>query len=215
MRISIIGAGAVESHYVEILGIKKEEVLKEINDISKVLANSGHDIVLLPDRGMPFEVAKLYKELGGKKAYGTVPLNDKDFGIGHLKEYIEAETNGKKVFDKIINTDNWYKQDMTMGLYGDAILLLGLSTGSLGELSYAYYLYKIFKGHKPGVKGDGKSLHSEIVAGENIPLTTYAYKPFIKDKLPYELEKYIEKFWGKLVYVKNSKELGSILSRLR
>jgi hypothetical protein len=214
MKISLIGAGDVEGHYVEILGLKKEKVLAEINDISKILADSKHEIVVLPDRGVPFEIAKKYKECGGKKAYGTVPINDKDFGIGHLKEYTEAKVNGKKVFDSIINTDNWYKQDLTMCLYGDAIFLLGLSTGSLGELAYAYYLYKILKGHKPGVKKEANSVHSDIVAGQNMPLTTFVYSPFVKEKLPFELEKYIEKFQGKLIYVKNTADLKKKLSEL-
>jgi hypothetical protein len=37
-------------------------------------------------------------------------------------------------------------------LFADKVLFLGTSLGSLGELSLGYYLYKIFKGHKPNVK---------------------------------------------------------------
>lgn len=214
LRISLIGAGDIKGHYSGILKLSRKKVEKEMNNLAKVLADSRYEIVALPDRGMPFEITKKYKQFGGKKAYGTVPLNDKDFGIGHMKQYIESKINGKKVFDEIINTDNWYKQDMTCCLYANAILLLGLSTGSLGELSYAYYLYKIFKGYKSGVKTNGKQIHPEIRAGETIPYITFVYKPFVKGKLPYELEEYIKKFGGKVIYINNSEELRKSLKKL-
>ena len=66
--------------------------------------------------------------------------------------YITAELNGQKVFDEFIDTNNWYKQDLTCCIYGDIILMLGNSLGALGELVYAYYLYKLFIGDKPEVK---------------------------------------------------------------
>lgn len=103
---------------------------------------------------------------------------------------------------------------MTCCLYGDAILVLGLSTGSLGELAYAFYLYKLFKGKKDGVTVSGKAIHSEIRAGREIPYIVFVYRPFIKAKLPYELEKYIEKFEGKVKYVENVKELRAEIKKL-
>lgn len=214
MKVSLIGAGDIEYHYSGLLGLTAEKLEKEKKDIAKVLAETHSEIVLLPDRGMPFEITKAYKQFGGKKAIGTVPLSDKDFGIAHLQKYIEHKEDGKKVFDEIIDTGNWYKQDLTCCLYADTILLLGISTGSLGELAYAYYLYKLFKGKKPEVKSESKKIHSKIVAGEKVPFSVIVYKPFVKDNLPYELEKYIEKFEGKVFYANNSKELKSAIESL-
>jgi len=173
MKLSLIGAGDIEYHYFDLLKLDRNKFEKEIRDIAKILTDSKTELVLLPDRCLPFEIAKLYKGFRGKKVFGTVPLSDKDFGIMHLKKYIDAEINGKKVFDEIIDTDNWYKQDLTCCLYADSILLLGLSTGSLGELAYAYYLYKLFKGKKPEVKSDGKKIHSEIIAGTKMPFSVF------------------------------------------
>ena len=139
LRISLIGAGNIQYHYFGLLKIKEEELNKELESISEVLANSGYEIVLLPDRGICFELAKRYQAKGGKKVIGTVPLSDKDFGIKHLQPYMEATINGKKVFDEFIDTNNWYKQDLIHCILGDAILMLGNSLGSLGELVYGYY----------------------------------------------------------------------------
>ena len=87
-RISLIGAGNIKFHYNEMLGIKQEEFSKQITEIAKVLAESINEIVLLPDNGAPFEVAKRYKEFEGKQVIGTVPYSDTDFGIKHLQPYI-------------------------------------------------------------------------------------------------------------------------------
>ena len=149
LRVNLIGAGDIKFHYFELLKIPEDKFHKQVGDIAKALQESDVEIVLLPDRGVSFEVAKKYKEFDGRRVYGTVPVSDKDFGIGHLKQYIEAEVNSKKVFDEIIDTQNWYKQDLTHCVYGDVVLMLGNSLGSLGELVYGYYLYKLFVGDKP------------------------------------------------------------------
>jgi len=211
MRISLIGAGDVDYHYFELLKLDRSVFYEEIKEIAKTLADKSIEIVLVPDRGLPFEIAKLYKGFGGKKAIGTVPLSDKDFGIAHLMQYKDAMIRSKKIFSEIINTDNWYKQDLTGCLFADAILFLGLSTGSLGDLAYAFYLYKLFNGDKPGVQSKREKIHPSIIAGKNMPFTVFVYKPFIKEKLPYELEEYIKKYNGVIKYLNNIKELKSSL----
>ena len=99
-----------------------------------------------------FELAKKFKEFGGKKVIATIPLNDSDFGIKHLQEYIDFEVNGKKLIDETINTQTWYKENLTHCIYGDVILMLGNSLGTMGELSFVgyfplksfYFLLKLF-----------------------------------------------------------------------
>lgn len=214
IRVSLIGAGNIKYHYLELLNLKKEEVDREIDCISRVLVDSNVEIVFLPDRGVPFEVAKKYKQYGGRKVYGTVPSSDKDFGIEHLKSYISAEIDGKKVIDGIIDTENWYKQDLTCCIFGDVILMLGNSLGSLGELVYGYYLYKLFVGDKPELKVVKKKIHHEVRAGENMPFSVIIYQPFMKEKLNYEIEEYIKKLKGVIYYINDANELKSVLEKL-
>ncbi len=210
-RISLIGAGNIKFHYFELLGIKEDEFNRQIREIAKVLAESGNEIVLLPDNGAPFEVAKKYAEFKGKKVIGTVPYSDTDFGIKHLQPYINAEVNSQRVFDEFIDTNNWYKQDLTCSIYGDLILMLGNSLGSLGELVYAYYLCKLFIGDKPEVKTIRNKIHKEVRAGINFPYTTIIYMPFMKEKLNPEIEAYIKKLKGNIFYVNNPEELKSTI----
>ncbi len=215
LKICLIGAGDIEYHYFNLLKIKKEDFEKEIEEIGKVLAKTECEILLLPDRGVSLEVAKKYKEYGGRKVIGTIPYSDKEFGIEHLKTYIETKVRGNALFDEFIDTNNWYKQDLIHCILGDVILMLGISLGSMGELVYGYYLYKLFEGKKPEVKAKRDIIHPETLAGKRISYSTIIYKPFIKDKLPYEIEKYIEKFKGRLYYVNDSKELMYVLKKLK
>ncbi len=216
LRISLIGPGDIRFHYFELLKLEEKQFLKQIGAIAKVLAASGHELVLLPDRGVSFELAKRYKAHGGKKVYGTVPQSDQDFGIKHLRPYINAKTNdGKNVFDEIIDTQNWYKQDLTCCIFGDVILMLGNSLGSLGELVYGYYLYKLFVGEKPEVRAKKKEIHHEVRAGENVSYTALIYLPFVKEKLNAEIEAYIKKVGGDVVYVRNPQELKKALEECR
>ncbi|MEM4357762.1 MAG: hypothetical protein QW244_00140 [Candidatus Pacearchaeota archaeon] len=214
LRVCLIGPGDVKFHYFDLLKIPEREFYKQVEGIARALQGAEVEIVLLPDRGVSFEVAKKYKEFGGKKVYGTVPLSDKDFGIAHLRPYIDAKVNGKKVVDEIINTQNWYKQDLTHCIYGDVVLMLGNSLGSLGELVYGYYLYKLFVGDKPEVNTKKKRIHPEVRAGETVPFSVIIYKPFLKGKLNYEIEEYISKLKGKIYYVKSPAEIKKTLEKI-
>jgi len=49
-------------------------------------------------------------------------------------------------------------------IFADAVLLLGKSLGSLGELCYGFYLYKLFAGKKPGANTARESIHKEARA---------------------------------------------------
>ncbi len=215
LRISLVGAGDIKFHYFKLLSIPQEQFNQQVAQIAKILAKSGLEIVLLPDRGVSFEVAKKYKEQGGKKVYGTVPLSDHDFGIKHLQSYLESEVDGQKIFDETIDTGTWYKQDLTHCIFGDVVLMLGNSLGSLGELSYGYYLYKLFAGEKPEVSVMKKKIHPEVRAGKHLPFSLIVYQPFVKQKIPFEIEAYIKKIGGKIYYTSNAQELKSVFDKLK
>ncbi|MCD6412341.1 hypothetical protein J7K91_01500 [bacterium] len=214
IRISLIGPGDIDYHYFQLLRFSRKKLEREIEKIAQILAELKLELVLLPDRGICFEVAKLYKKFGGRKVYATMPFSDKDFGIKHLMPYFQAQVEGKKVFDKVIDTENWYKQDLTCCLYGDLVLMLGNSLGSLGELVYGFYLYKLFVGVKPKVKPKKEKIHPEIKAGRKFPFSVIVYQPFFKEKLNFEIEAYIKKVKGKIYYSKNAQRLKTILKRL-
>ncbi len=211
LRLSLVGPGNVDFHFYELLGMPWQKYEKHITEIAKVLADKKIELVLAPDKGVSFDIAKKFKIAGGKKVVGAVPYDDKDFGIRHLHDYITSEIHGKKVFDEFINTKDWYRQNLTLTIYGDAVLYLGTSLGSIGELAFGFYLYKLFLGKKKGVKT--QKLSKEIRAGKKFPLSVIVYKPFVKGKLSKEIESYIKSLKGRIYYVKNPDELKKVLRK--
>jgi len=215
LTISLIGPGDVEFYYQKLQGIEKEKFESELEKIAKVLSKSNISLELLPDKGVSFELAKLYKQNGGKEVIGAVPKEDTTFGIKHLEEYINAKVDGQKVFDKIINSGDWFKHDLIKGLLGDVVLYLGSSPGTDGELNYATYLYNLINGMKKYIDTPTDKIHPEILAGKNIPYTYLIYSSFLKTgKLLYETEKYLEKAGIDFKYIGNSEELREKLEEL-
>lgn len=207
MRVCLIGPGNPDVHYTELLGISKEDITKHISEISDVLVKANVDLVLLPDYGTPIEIAKEVKKKGKNKIIATVPKDDVELGHDNLLPFLELKVKDKFLFDEQINSGDWFKQDMEMCLFGDVVLYLGTTLGSLGELSYGFYLYRI-------LKDKVRILNKEIVSGKNMQFTLIVYAPFVRDTLPSEIEHYIEKANGKVIYVNNAKELEKILSSI-
>jgi hypothetical protein len=214
MRLSLIGPGDIEFHFQELLKIKKDKFENEIREISRAIAESGAEIVILPDKGISFQIAKLYKQQAGKRVIAAVPKSDNVFGIKHLEPCINEKLDNKPIFDEIINTENWYKHDLIIGLLGNAVLYLGNSPGTNGELNYATYLYKIITKQKENLEILKERIHPEIRADENY--TIFVYFPFILGgKLSKEDEVYMKEYGIKLIYIKNPEELKQELKKFQ
>ena len=214
MRVSIIGAGNTEYHYQELLSIPKEKMDDQIAGLAKALADVGAELAVTPDRGIPFAVAERYKAFGGKKVYGTVPVSDKTYGIKHLQDFMNEEVNGKKIVDEVIDTHTWYEQDVAKCIFGEVILVLAYSLGSMGELSLGYYIYKLASGQKLEQVVPIEKIHPQAVAGKRFPLATIVYMPFVKERLPLEIEAYINKFGGVVHYVHTVSEMVSAYKKI-
>lgn len=210
LRISLIGPGDIEFHYKELLNITDEQLQTHIKGLAKALAQSEAEIELLPDKGICFEIAKSYKSQRGKSVIGSIPKDDKAYGIAHLQPYI----NEPNLFDRFINTGDWKQQNRLKALLGDVVLFLGKTFGTDLELNYGLYIYKLMRGFKQGIK-TAQYLHEEVRAGKTIQYTTLIYTPFLKSgKLEQEIETYTEKYNINIIYINNPKELEKSLSTL-
>lgn len=204
MIISLIGPGDIKFHFLELLNFSKDNFEKEIEKIAEALAESKVHIELLPDKGISLEIAKLYKthKIKNLKVIAAYPKSDKTFGIFHLTEYLNLQINSEPLFTDFIDTENWYKHNLTKCLFADAILYLGRSPGTEIEKNGSIYLYNIFKKFK-----------QKPEPSKNF--TIFVYTPFLKDKkLTFEEESYIQQFKIPLIYINNSKELKENLFKL-
>jgi len=217
IRIDLIGPGDIDFHFRKLLGMSEKKLEEEIDKIAALLNPGEVELSLLPDDGICLEVAKRFKARGGR-VIGLVPQDDKVFGIAHLRQYIDAKVENKPLFDELINTGDWFRQDLTKCLFGDVVLCLGLSPGTDGERAYGVYLYKIATGFKQGVKTPVTKIHPQARAGIKIPYTIILYTPFMIQKtVSPEEEAYTKKFGINLDYAHSASDLEkklSILSRL-
>lgn len=164
MRISILGAGDV-TKISRFTGMSEAELNNLIEEIAQLLIDKGLEIVIIPNRGIPLEIAKKYKEKGGKKILGVVPTQDKDYGLAHIEEFIEIP-------DDRIDVDSWYDADGKIASEGDICLTIGMSPGVMRALT-ALKFHQKYKGNKTKLivfkNTLSKEIHEEIA--EEIPIT--------------------------------------------
>lgn len=115
--------------------VSKEKLEEIIRGLGKLIAEKGHELVIIPDRGIPSEVAKIYKESGGKKVCGVVPTKDKKYGIAHIRPYLH-------LLDKRIEVDSWYDADGEVAGAGDVCIVVGMSPGIMREVTVLKYHYR-------------------------------------------------------------------------
>ena len=137
MKITIIGAGDLESIYNHTRVSKKEldELLKDVVDY---LVEIKAEIIILPARGIPYNIAQMYKEKKGKKVIGVIPAKCPFYGK-YTKDIIEPYLD---VIDEVIKFDSWYDADGNIASLGDATLCLGISAGVMAEIAGMKYNLK-------------------------------------------------------------------------
>ena len=134
MKISVLGTGDL-TKIPRFTNITREELEKLITDLAKLIAKKGHELVIILDRGIPTEIAKLYKEAHGKKVYGIVPIKDKKYGVKHIQPYLY-------LLDKKIEVDSWYDADGGIAASGDICIVIGMSPGIMREVTVLKYHYR-------------------------------------------------------------------------
>jgi hypothetical protein len=154
MRIGIIGPTRLNS-----LEEVNENAIKIIRGLSKLVAESGNEIVITPDNGSVSEFfAKEYVNYGGKKVYCIVPLDDKEFGFSWLN--LKLGEN--------INCNIWRNQPEKLNEETDFLLCLGYAEGVLIEMAYS-------KWFKPKPVKIIKELVSEQLPKESIKKVDLEY----------------------------------------
>lgn len=176
MKISILGTGDL-SKISKHTNLSGSEIQRLIEQIANLLAKKGHELVIIPNRGIPLEIAKIYKQQTGKKVYGVVPTKDKDYGLNHIKEFLP-------LIDEKIEVDSWYDADGKVAAFGDICISIGISPGVMRALTALKFHYK-YKGCKTKLIIFENTLSSQIhkEIQEEIPIS---YINTIK-----ELEKFL------------------------
>lgn len=134
MKVVILGTGDM-TKILRFTKVSESELKKLVDAVGKLIAEKGHELVIIPDRGIPTEVAKAYKRNKGRKVYGIIPVKDKKFGIKHLEPYLN-------LVDKKIEVEHWYDADGEIAASGEICIVIGLSPGIVREIAVLKYHYR-------------------------------------------------------------------------
>jgi hypothetical protein len=163
MIVSVIGSQNVEK-LAKILGKNKKEINEMISEVAKIIAESGNEIIAVPE-GLQGFFMKKYKEFGGKKAIGVVPKEDKQWGHEWLEHHLCDET---------LNAKTWFEQPFFMMTDCDIVVMMGFGLCTIGELSFLKFPWSRKK-PKPKVL-----VVKEFLRGK------------LPEELSYDLKDYIE-----------------------
>lgn len=158
MKVAILGPGNIEliSKYTD---LSEEDIKKFIHDFGKFLAENDFEIVIAVDRGIPYEVAKVYKTHDGKKVYGVNPQSHEKYDKQEqIKPFMD-------VVDEEIKVSSWYHLNGEIASFSDIAVAFGLSCGTMADIVFLYFHYKYLKSetkllmYLPSMSG---KLHPEI-----------------------------------------------------
>lgn len=129
-KLTTLIAGPTDKTKVYRFGSISSKVYKSfIDERAKVLARHISQINIIPDEGVPLDIARAYKDSGGKSVVGYIPKG----GIRKLEKYFQY-------CDKIEEFDTgWSGLNTCLSLKGDIITVFGLSPGTLVEIAYTKY----------------------------------------------------------------------------
>jgi len=157
--------------------------IQKAKEIGKILAEVGCELWVNSDKGMAINIGKAYKQNGGKKLVILYPGKDKPWPNKHTKVY-------KKYADKLRKEPNWFLANYNVVTLPDICICVGLSAGTLSELAYIKWNYKLKRGNLKKI---------------------IAIRELLRErKLPAEVEFDVKKI---LIYVNKIKGLKKILRK--
>lgn len=125
MKIGIIGPNKIFEE-----NLKEREKLS--NRVAKIIAMSGNEIVLTPDKNSLLEYfGKRYVEYHGKRILLIIPTKDKDY-----KKYLNIDIG------EIVSCIDWDRQADEFNRQSDLFICLGYSWGAMKEIACAQYFNK-------------------------------------------------------------------------
>jgi len=116
---------------IGIIGPSKVNDKEKITEVAKIIANSGHEIIIVPHKKSSSEFfGQEYIKYGGKKVYSIVPLEDTEYGFDYLNLNIGEQ----------INCGIWRESARRLNKETDALLCLGYASGVLIEIGYTKWI---------------------------------------------------------------------------
>lgn len=122
MKIGIIGPNQLTNGDLK----KRKELLDKV---AKIIAKSGKEIVLTPDKSSLLEYfGKKYLEFGGKKITIIAPTEEEDY-----MNYLNTEIG------EIYSSKDWDRQADEFNRQSELLICIGYAWGAMKEIACAKY----------------------------------------------------------------------------
>jgi len=134
MRVGIIGPTNIDGT-ARAAGVDPTAVEQAARAAGRDLAVRGHDVVVVPDRGVALLAAEEYRRAGGQHLIGVIP---------HGGTSAQAATScceaHRNLCHATVEDLTWAGQHERICQLSDVLLCIGLSCGTLSEIAWTKWV---------------------------------------------------------------------------
>jgi len=134
VKIAIIGPTDV-SKMASAVGLEAETYRRCVAEAAIELARRGHELVVVPDRGVGLWAAEVYRQAGGPRVIGLIPSG----GTGIQEDTSECRKH-RHLCDVVIDDLTWSEQFPRICQLAETMLCIGLSCGTMGEIVWTKWV---------------------------------------------------------------------------
>jgi hypothetical protein len=125
MKIGIIGPNKLFERDLQ----KRKKLIEKT---AKIIAESGNQIILTPDKNSLLEYfGKKYLQFGGKKIWLIIPTEEDNY-----RDYLNTNLG------EVISSKDWDRQANEFNRQSDIFICIGYSWGAMKEIACAQYFNK-------------------------------------------------------------------------
>ena len=137
MRIAVIGPSRIE-RVAAAAGLDAGLIRSAAAEAGEALARAGHELAVVPDRGVAVIAAEAYRRAGGRRLWGFVPRSGKsaEGATGRVHE-------NSRLCDETFRDLTWHEQHSRLVEFSDAMVCIGLSCGTICEIAWTKWTKRI------------------------------------------------------------------------
>jgi hypothetical protein len=134
MKVAIIGPTDVLK-VASAVGLEAAAYQRCVTEAATELAQRGHELVVVPDRGIGLWAAEVYRQAEGPRVIGLIPSG----GTGVQEEISECQKH-RHLCDVVIEDLTWPEQFPRICQLAEIMLCIGLSCGTMGEIVWTKWV---------------------------------------------------------------------------
>jgi hypothetical protein len=137
MKVGIIGPSNIPGVSAA-AGVEAARLEAEASRAGSVIAAAGHEIIVVPDRGVAVIAARSYRAAGGRKIIGLIP------GTGYSADGATGRVHLNSVLcDELHRNLTWHEQHSLIVELSDILLCIGMSCGTICEIAWTKWTKRI------------------------------------------------------------------------